>query len=104
VLVPPSPVRLTAAPGPGKTQAITCSQQGMNVRFSSTRPPCMTGGPPADVVEWRTCRLLEHGFPAALAARLARDPVDLHALLELVDRGCPPELAARILAPRDRAG
>jgi hypothetical protein len=24
---------------------------------------------------------------------------DLHAVLELVDRGCPPELAARILAP-----
>jgi hypothetical protein len=26
---------------------------------------------------------------------------DLHALLELVDRGCPPALAARILAPLD---
>jgi hypothetical protein len=33
---------------------------------------------------------------------LARDPrTDLHALLELVDRGCRPELAARILAPLD---
>jgi hypothetical protein len=27
--------------------------------------------------------------------------VDIHALLELVDRGCPPHLAARILAPLD---
>ncbi|WP_344257069.1 hypothetical protein [Terrabacter carboxydivorans] len=27
--------------------------------------------------------------------------VDLHALLELVDAGCPPELAARILSPLD---
>ena len=32
--------------------------------------------------------------------RLARDPrYDLHALIELVERGCPPELAVRILAP-----
>jgi hypothetical protein len=27
--------------------------------------------------------------------------MDLHALIELVERGCPPELAARILAPLD---
>jgi hypothetical protein len=27
--------------------------------------------------------------------------VDVHALLELVDRGCPPVLAARIMAPLD---
>jgi hypothetical protein len=26
---------------------------------------------------------------------------DLHALLELVDQGCPPRLAPRILAPHD---
>ena len=29
------------------------------------------------------------------------DRIDLHRLLELVDRGCPPHLAARILAPID---
>jgi hypothetical protein len=27
--------------------------------------------------------------------------VDVHALIELVERGCRPELAARILAPLD---
>jgi hypothetical protein len=27
--------------------------------------------------------------------------VDLHALVKLVERGCPPPLAARILAPLD---
>ena len=27
--------------------------------------------------------------------------MDLHALIELVEHGCPPELAARILAPLD---
>ncbi len=64
------------------------------------RGPCRSDGPPADVVDWRRCRLLEAGFPAALATVLARTrDVDVHALLQLVDRGCPPELAARILSP-----
>ena len=36
---------------------------------------------------------------------LARDTrYDLHALLELTDRGCPAELAARILAPIEASG
>ena len=63
--------------------------------------PCRSPGPPLDVVEWRWCRLREAGFPAALARSLAGKHIDLHALLELVDAGCPPELAARILAPLD---
>jgi hypothetical protein len=46
-------------------------------------------------------RLRDAGFPGALAESLARQQVDLHALLQLVDRGCPPHLAARILAPDD---
>lgn len=51
-------------------------------------------------VRWRVQRLLSAGFATDLAESLAReDRVDLHELLELVDRGCPPELAARILAP-----
>jgi hypothetical protein len=53
-------------------------------------------------VRWRVRRLISAGFPIDLAQRLARtDRIDLHRLLELVDRGCPPELAARILAPLD---
>jgi hypothetical protein len=53
-----------------------------------------------DVVAWRRDQLVLAGFPLGLAARLANDPVfDLHALIELAERGCPPELAARILAP-----
>jgi hypothetical protein len=40
------------------------------------------------------------GFPPSLAHRLAHDGAyDLHALIELVERGCPPVLAMRILAP-----
>jgi hypothetical protein len=53
-------------------------------------------------VRWRAERLLLAGFPSALAEALAAESrVDLHALLELTDRGCPPDLAARILAPLD---
>jgi hypothetical protein len=49
---------------------------------------------------WRRQSLLRAGFEPDLAAELAADPrLDLHALLQLVDRGCPPDLAARILAP-----
>jgi hypothetical protein len=52
------------------------------------------------VVLWRTERLVIAGFPADLAFRLAADhDVDVHALLDLVDRGCPPALAIRIAAP-----
>jgi len=55
---------------------------------------------PDHVVAWRAERLREAGCPAGLADRMARDNrYDLHALLELTDRGCPAELAARILAP-----
>jgi hypothetical protein len=51
---------------------------------------------------WRFERLLAAGLPPELASSVSADPgYDLHALLELVDRGCPPELAPRILAPLD---
>lgn len=54
------------------------------------------------VVGWRRGRLVAAGFAPDLAARLAGDcRIDLHAVLELIDRGCPPVLAARILAPID---
>jgi hypothetical protein len=67
---------------------------------SSHEGPYRTDGPPADVTEWRRCRLVEAGFPLLLATDLARtSSVDVHELLRLVDRGCPPDLAARILAP-----
>jgi hypothetical protein len=52
------------------------------------------------VLSWRTERLIAAGFTARLARSIAADPAyDLHALLSLVDRGCPAPLAARILAP-----
>lgn len=52
--------------------------------------------------EWRRGRLVAAGFEASAAMRIAEDDgVDLHELLVLIDRGCPPVLAARILAPLD---
>ena len=51
---------------------------------------------------WRRRQLLSSGFTPPLAARIADDRrYDLHALIELTERGCPPELAVRILAPLD---
>ena len=47
-------------------------------------------------------QLIRTGFDSTLAASLATErAIDLHALIELVERGCPPPLAARILAPLD---
>jgi len=55
-----------------------------------------------EIVSWRRDRLADAGFPLPLAARLATDGrYDLHALIELTERSCPPELAVRILAPLD---
>ena len=79
--------------GPRREEVMTSYGTGRVV-------PCRRDGPPVDVVTWRRCRLLEAGFPLHLAEMLAGSPsVDLHALLQLVDRGCAPELAARILSP-----
>lgn len=51
---------------------------------------------------WRTSRLRDAGFNAQLAEKVAQNcAYDLRAILELMDRGCPAELAARILAPID---
>jgi hypothetical protein len=58
---------------------------------------------PGPVVEWRAERLIEAGVPSEMARRVAADRAyDLHAVLVLVDRGCPAELALRILAPLDQ--
>jgi hypothetical protein len=56
-----------------------------------------------EVASWRRDELLDAGFPPPLALRLARNThYDLHALIELVERGCPPELAFRILVPLEQ--
>ena len=47
---------------------------------------------------WRRERLERAGYPAAAAAELAgRHDIDLHDAVGLLERGCPVELALRIL-------
>jgi hypothetical protein len=51
------------------------------------------------VERWRTSELLRVGFAGDDAVALAaRTDVDLHEAIELVRRGCPPDLAIRILS------
>jgi hypothetical protein len=57
------------------------------------------------LVGWRRSQLTGAGFSLPLAARVAGDPrYNLHALIELTERGCAPDLAVRILAPLDTEG
>jgi hypothetical protein len=52
------------------------------------------------LVRWRRAQLIQAGFPPTLAARVARDErYDLHELTELVESGCAPALAVRIVKP-----
>jgi len=50
------------------------------------------------VESWRAEQLELAGYGAAAAAELAlRHDVDLHVAVELLSRGCAPELALQIL-------
>jgi hypothetical protein len=65
---------------------------------------CFGKNPPAGVSrnddllvrEWRTFQLQRLGLSRLLAGRFA-GTVDWHDVAELVERGCPPELALRIV-------
>ena len=52
-----------------------------------------------EIVErWRAQELERAGFPEDVATELAvRNDVDLHGAIDLIRRGCTPELAAQIL-------
>jgi hypothetical protein len=52
----------------------------------------------AEVVvhEWRVAQLIRLGIPAPLA-ETAADRVDWHQVAKLIQRGCPPLLALRIV-------
>ena len=54
--------------------------------------------PAARVLGWRIEQLIAVGFDSDAALVLALDRnVDLHQAAELVERGCPPQTAFRIL-------
>jgi hypothetical protein len=55
-----------------------------------------------EVVAWRRLELLRCGFPLGLAARVAQDQrYDLREVIELVARGCAPDVAVQIVSPLD---
>jgi hypothetical protein len=50
------------------------------------------------VERWRAEALAKAGYDPQAARELASRPdIDLHRALELVEAGCPPDLAVRIL-------
>ena len=50
------------------------------------------------VERWRAQELERGGYdPEAAAELAARLDVDLHAAVELIQKGCPPEVALQIL-------
>lgn len=54
----------------------------------------------SDTLPWRRAVLRRAGFGPRLAAKVAADGrYELGSILDLTDRGCPPELAVRIVAP-----
>jgi hypothetical protein len=50
----------------------------------------------ARVHNWRVARLAQFGIPESLAEVYA-DRIDWHQVARLVQRGCPPPLALRIV-------
>ena len=50
------------------------------------------------IERWRAEELQRAGYEPRAAGRLAvRHDVDLHAAVDLLERGCPPDLALKIL-------
>ncbi len=87
-------MRLSPPQGKTRQRAVANSQMSRPARHSTTSAQSPS------VIKWRTERLVAAGFDHELAVRVAADGgFDLHEMLELTDRGCPPKLAARIAAP-----
>jgi hypothetical protein len=59
----------------------------------------LTVSPELDQVEsWRAHELERAGYPAEAATKLAaRHDIDLHRAVELLESGCPADIAIRIL-------
>jgi hypothetical protein len=49
------------------------------------------------VIDWRQHVLAEAGYSEEIARSIAESDADLHRAVELLQRGCEPEVAARIL-------
>ena len=51
----------------------------------------------SQVEAWRLHVLLQAGYPLRVAERLAKSSADLHRAVQILDNGCTPHTAARIL-------
>lgn len=60
-------------------------------------PEILTATSENDVVSWRLHVLLLSGADVASAEKLAASDADLHEAVELIEAGCSPETAVRIL-------
>ena len=49
------------------------------------------------VAIWRLEELIKAGYPVRAAEKIAASDADLHKAIELLQRGCHPLLAVRIL-------
>jgi len=50
------------------------------------------------IVSWRASQLLEAGYDPRTAEEIARcSQIDLHKACEMLEQGCEPDLAAKIL-------
>jgi hypothetical protein len=67
--------------------------------MTSPAAPTITQDPELEQVErWRAERLKRAGYPAEGATALAaRHDIDLHYAIDLVEGGCPVDVALRIL-------
>lgn len=54
-------------------------------------------GTSPEVEAWRLHVLLQAGYPLKVAERIAAANADLHVAVEILERGCTPHMAARIL-------
>lgn len=64
--------------------------------FGTDSPVVVSRNEDLLVREWRTLQLRRLGLSRLLAGRFA-EVVDWHEVADLVERGCPPELALRIV-------
>jgi hypothetical protein len=62
-----------------------------------TTPAARQLDEPDRVLLWRIARLVEAGYDAESAVTLGLSGVDLHAAVDLIERGCPAGLALAIL-------
>jgi len=57
----------------------------------------VSGRLPEDVLEWRKLRFGQFGYVPYVADFLAHSLIDLHEMEDLLNAGCPHELATSIL-------